>query len=338
MLKHVLLFLVLPTLCFAQQTTREIASRAFASTVLISVDDANGQPLAIGSGFVIKPGVVATNYHVIEGASGGFVKLTNTKAKHEITGIIALSEKYDLAILSVPSLSAPAMQLGNFSSVAIGDAVYVVGNPKGLEGTFSQGIVSGIRNLETDRLLQITAPISPGSSGGPVLDGQGKVIGVSVATFRGGQNLNFAIPVTYLSTLAANSSSNPAPFKRVKRTDAKASIINSIGDGLKDGVTGVQFAWTYLSEVSYERGRPYMGYYTFSVRNNLRESIKNIVCAVIFYGNDNLPIETEIIRIWGPVAPKLAKRSEREGRRETSISALTKSVEIRILDFEIIDE
>ena len=68
------------------------------------------------------------------------------------------------------------------------------GNPQGLEGTFSQGIVSSIRVLGADKILQITAPISPGSSGGPVLNEKGQVIGVSVATFRGGQNLNFAIP------------------------------------------------------------------------------------------------------------------------------------------------
>ncbi len=167
----------MPLFAIAQPAARDVASRAFSSTVLISVDDPNGQPLAIGSGFVIKEGMVATNYHVIEGASGGFVKLIGSKAKHEVTGIVALSEKYDLAILAVPSLSSPNMGLGDFSSVAVGDSVFVVGNPRGLEGTFSQGIVSAIRDLGSDRLLQITAPISPGSSGGPVLDAQGRVIG-----------------------------------------------------------------------------------------------------------------------------------------------------------------
>jgi S1-C subfamily serine protease len=79
--------------------------------------------------------------------------------------------------------------------------VFVVGNPRGLEGTFSQGMVSSIRGLDSGTLLQITAPISAGSSGGPVLDVLGNVIGVAVATIREGQNLNFAVPTNYLAAL-----------------------------------------------------------------------------------------------------------------------------------------
>jgi hypothetical protein len=89
--------------------------------------------------------------------------------------------------------------------VQVGDPVYAVGNPQGLEGTFSQGIISSIRDAGLDKLLQITAPISLGSSGGPVLNSKGEVIGVSVATFKAGQNLNFAIPSNYLKALLPNS-------------------------------------------------------------------------------------------------------------------------------------
>ena len=82
-------------------------------------------------------------------------------------------------------LQPNALPLGDSSKVSTGDDVYVVGNPQGLEGTFSAGIVSGIRKIGEDSLLQITAPISPGSSGGPVTNSKGEVIGVSVATFKG---------------------------------------------------------------------------------------------------------------------------------------------------------
>ncbi|HLP25722.1 MAG TPA: S1C family serine protease [Acidobacteriota bacterium] len=297
--------------------------------MLISVDDPNGQPLAIGSGFVIKAGMVATNYHVIEGASGGFVKLIGSKAKHEITGIIALSERYDLAILAVPTLNSSTMSLGNFASVAVGDPVFVVGNPRGLEGTFSQGIVSAIRDLGSDRLMQITAPISPGSSGGPVLDAEGSVIGVSVATFRGGQNLNFAIPVGYLSELA-HTTNAPLPFRKVERSNPKSSVLGNLGGDLKEGVSAAQFAWN---------DNQFMGRYTFSVRNDLREPVRNVVCVVIFYGNDGLPIETEMVRIAGPVASKLAKRSGEQGRIEADqVRNLTRRVEVRVIDFEVVYE
>lgn len=318
----------MPLLCFGQPTAREIASQAFASTVLISVEDSNGQPLGIGSGFVIKKGIVATNYHVIEGASGGFVKLIDSKAKHEIAGVVALSEKYDLAILSVPDLSAPLLQLGDFSTVAVGDSVFVVGNPRGLEGTFSQGIVSAIREFGDDRLLQITAPISPGSSGGPVLDSRGSVIGVSVATYLGGQNLNFAIPVGYLAELSANAPTSPAALKKVARTNPKSSLVGNLGGDLKDGVTAVQFSWN---------DNRYMGYYTFSVRNNLREPIRKVLCLVIFIGADGLPIETEVVRVDELVGPKLAVRSKRYGRHEPDqVRNLSTRVEIRVIDFEFV--
>ena len=93
------------------------------------------------------------------------------------------------------------VSLGNSDFAQVGETVYAVGNPRGLEGTFSQGIISSIRPVGSDKLIQITAPLSPGSSGGPVLNRKGEVIGVSVFTIRNGQNLNFAIPSNYVKPL-----------------------------------------------------------------------------------------------------------------------------------------
>ena len=85
-----------------------------------------------------------------------------------------------------------------------GDAVFVIGNPEGLEKAISQGIVSGIRKVDDKELIQITAAISHGSSGGPVFDGRGEVIGVTVGMLDSGQNLNFAIPVRFVSEILGN--------------------------------------------------------------------------------------------------------------------------------------
>jgi len=92
--------------------------------------------------------------------------------------------------------------------MATGDEIYVIGNPEGLEGTFSKGVISGIRSIDGRSYFQITAPISPGSSGGPVLNASGEVIGVAVASWRTGQNLNFAIPVFYVRSLLSRRASN----------------------------------------------------------------------------------------------------------------------------------
>lgn len=185
------------------ESAREVAKKVSPSVVLLVMEDSKGQPLAMGSGFVIKDGIVATNLHVIEGGSRGYAKLADRKDKFNITGTVAIDAARDIVLLAVEDIKAPAMALGDSKQVAVGDEVYAVGNPRGLEGTFSAGIISSIRTVGDDSLLQITAPISPGSSGGPVVNNKGEVIGVAVATFKGGQNLNFAIPSTYLSALTA---------------------------------------------------------------------------------------------------------------------------------------
>ena len=172
------------------------------------------------------PNQIATNYHVIEailneGALGG-AKLVGKDEVYAIEDIVSFDKEKDLAIIKVrevkgTGIDVPALRLGDSDAVQIGDKVYVAGNPEGLEGTFSDGIISAIRGNSTDKIFQMTAPISPGSSGGPVLNNSGKVIGISVGGMEHGQNLNFAIPVNYLKQLA-NIPITPPPAepKQVK--------------------------------------------------------------------------------------------------------------------------
>ena len=229
----------LPSILFAQ-TAQEIARKAFGSTVLLVMEDTNGQPLSLGSGFFVRDGEVASNLHVVEGAARGYAKIIGQKTKYDIEGITAVDPERDLVVLKISGARARAVALGNSESIQVGETVYAVGNPQGLEGTFSQGIISSIRKVGNDKLLQITAPISPGSSGGPVLNGKGEVIGVSVATFRGGQNLNFAIPSNYLKALLGKAGS-PTPLSQEKPTKAQRSILSDLGGRSTEGVIGTQF-------------------------------------------------------------------------------------------------
>ena len=162
------------------QVARQVAQSSFPSVVLLVMEDANGQPISLGSGFFVRTNVIASNFHVIEGSSKGYAKLIGTKTKYDITGLLGLDATNDLVLLTVQEATSPSLLLADSHKVAVGDEVFVAGNPQGLEGTFSQGIVSGIRDVESETLLQITAPISPGSSGGPVLNSEGKVIGIAV--------------------------------------------------------------------------------------------------------------------------------------------------------------
>ena len=189
------------------QTASQIAEKALAATVSIEIQDRNGAKLGQGSGFFVRHNLIATNYHVIEGAARGTAKLVNRNRTYTIEGFTAIDKTNDLALLEIAVYGIKPLPLGDSNTVRIGETVYVAGNPIGFEGTVSDGIISGRRNKYTKERLQMTAPISPGSSGGPVLNRKGKVIGVSVSGFHGlgVQNLNFAIPSNYLKILLKQS-------------------------------------------------------------------------------------------------------------------------------------
>jgi len=313
------------------QSAIEIATKAFASTVLLMMEDANGRPLSLGSGFFVHDREIATNLHVVEGAARGYAKLIGEKTKYEIKGITAVDPDRDLVVLKISAQRSQVLPLGDSDLLQVGEPVYAVGNPQGLEGTFSQGIVSSIRQVGTDKLVQITAPISPGSSGGPVLDAKGEVIGVSVATFRGGQNLNFAIPSKYLKILVA-SPRELKPFAQTKAAKARKSILADIGGRSSEGVEGGQLAW------SLPRNQ-FSGSYSFSLHNKLRESVKNVRCLVVFRDAKGSPIDIDVVQYAGVIPAGLAKRTKSEV--DPSIGVVTdwkpSSAEFRILDFEIVN-
>ena len=189
------------------QTVPQIAQKALAATVSLQMQDRNGVPLGQGSGFFVQPNLIATNYHVIEGATQGTAKLVGKDTTYLIEGITATDKTNDLALLKVTVQGIKPLPLSDSDTVQIGETVYVAGNPLGFEGTVSDGIISGRRDRNIAERLQMTAPISPGSSGGPVLNSDGTVIGVSVSIYRGieAQNLNFAIPSNYLKALLERS-------------------------------------------------------------------------------------------------------------------------------------
>lgn len=150
--------------------------------------------MAFGTGFFAGPNQVVTNFHVIDGASFVTINALNSGRVYEVTMVNGHSIENDLAILLIDGVEKPLSITEVLPKV--GDTVYVNGNPKGLIGTFSSGIVSAIRGESDNTRIQITAPISPGSSGSPVMNAKGEVIGVASSGVLNGQNLNFAIPFT----------------------------------------------------------------------------------------------------------------------------------------------
>ena len=326
------------------QTPQQIAQKAFRSTVLLVMEDANGQPLSLGSGFFVKDDQIATNLHVVEGAAKGYAKLVGKETKFNIEGYTAIDEKRDLILLKVSAFGAQAISLGNSDFAQVGETVYAVGNPRGLEGTFSQGIISSIRPVGSDKIIQMTAPLSPGSSGGPVLNRKGEVIGVSVLTIRDGQNLNFAIPSNYLKILLTKVGYTKS-LSQAKSVKGQQSLLSDFGNQSIEGVSGGKFTWV----IDNILGVGDIFDYTFSLRNHLRESVKNVRYLVIFYDQLGDPIDVTFEQFSETIPAGLAKRhrgtisdysvKKLSTRTEgTGLSEIIKEtyVKFRILDFEIV--
>ncbi|MFN5345635.1 MAG: FISUMP domain-containing protein [Bacteroidota bacterium] len=196
---------VLISFFVAAQTAKVVYDNNVNSTVTIETE------IAQGSGFFVGPNLIATNYHVIEGATEAFCYTNISAAKYEIEGYVALDKEVDLVILKVKGLNKPAIKMAT-STPTPGQKVYVLGSPKGLPATITDGIVSGLRDWDGTKLIQISAPISHGSSGGPVLNANGLLVGIAVGAFEDGQNLNFAIPKSNLDLLLGFKKSYATPL------------------------------------------------------------------------------------------------------------------------------
>ena len=204
-------------------TPSDLFEKASPCVVKIISKDEDGRAIGTGSGFMIvtSPDTdssfrrwIVTNHHVIRAAVSVSIdppfadpRDANPSAEFRhlyasVAEVIAENQRNDLAVLAGVGTGAPTLPLGDDTLPPIGTRVFVISSPEGLKNTLSEGLISGLRERENgEQWIQITAPISPGSSGGPVLTADGKVIGVVVASHDEGQNLNFAVPASALRRL-----------------------------------------------------------------------------------------------------------------------------------------
>ena len=187
---------------FAQDFLPELVKKIKPSAVAIETFDSKDNTLARGSGFFIAPDRIITNRHVIERATRVEFHLLNGK-KYPVRGVLAVDGEGDLALLAVDVPRELAVPLPIVRAVPQeGESIVVIGNPYGLEGSVSNGIVSAVREISGyGKIIQITASISPGSSGSPVVNMAGQVIGIATLQAAEGQNLNFAVPAERISQL-----------------------------------------------------------------------------------------------------------------------------------------
>lgn len=334
-MKYTILIVILLTVefCYAQ-STKEVAGKILSSTVSIVTKDKDFQTLALGSGFITDNEEVVTNLHVVEGAKYVFVIKNKTVKEIGSSGYLSLDKENDIILLKVPGLIGEKIEISQTTFPQIGEQIFVAGNPKGLSGTFSDGLVSGIREIENRKLIQISAPISPGSSGGPVVNKSSSLVGVSVGGISDGQNLNFAIPALYVKRLIENKSS----LKQFNFT--KSKVTDTAYDDIREGVLAQDITFSIQNVPSWVDALP-KHLQSFSIRNNLSFPVKNIKVLFIVYNKQGIPTdsyEEEYLTSYGDqIRPHLAyrKKTDNWGVSICSIKE-TEKWEIRILDFEII--
>jgi tetratricopeptide (TPR) repeat protein len=243
----VLLLLLFAGTTIAQDYLPELVRQIKPSAVAIETFDANGKTLSRGSGFFIDTDKIVTNRHVIEKSNRVEIHLTNG-GKYTARGILAIDGEGDLAILqvSVPPAFAKPLPIV-LTTPEEGESIVVIGNPYGLEGSVSNGIVSAVREIPGyGKIIQITAPISPGSSGSPVVNMRGQVIGVATLQADEGQGLNFAVPSERISQIKLGELQT---FATVSKTTSQNK--RSIAEKLYS--RGLQ----HLSNDDYAKALPY---------------------------------------------------------------------------------
>jgi tetratricopeptide (TPR) repeat protein len=243
-----LLFLFIPApLQASQDLLPELVRRIKPSAVAIETFDSRGEKLSRGSGFFVEADRIVTNRHVLEGAYRAEVH-SSTGQVFPVRGVLAVDAEGDLALLKI---DAPAAQIRPLpldkTSPQEGESVVVIGNPLGLEGSVTNGIVSAVRDIPTfGRIIQITAPISSGSSGSPVVNMQGQVIGIATLQITGGQSVNFAIPSERISQLQIASMTSLADLVASTGRNKRAKAVQFFRDGL-----------SFLSKDDCEKALPY---------------------------------------------------------------------------------
>jgi hypothetical protein len=198
----------------------DIFTRVSPSVVRVNVMDDAGRMVAFGSGVVVDRDAVITNCHVLRRGVNINVKLGNAVRSASVQ---VSDEELDLCRLTVSGLDAPALTIGSAKQLRTGQRVYAIGAPQGLDLTISEGIVSALREVSGGTVIQTTAPISAGSSGGGLFDLSGRLVGIMTFQHRFGQNLNFALPADWIGEMQTRGPSASAPIPSARASAVPAS-------------------------------------------------------------------------------------------------------------------
>ena len=215
----------------------EVYSKCASAVFYIEIYDASGKATSSGSGFFLSAnGLAVTNHHVIDDAVSAKIRTIDGKV-YNVKGMYDTNAALDLALLQIEGSGFPVLTIGDTTSLKSGAKIYAIGSPLGLENTISEGIISNPnRVISGTKYIQITAPISHGSSGGALLNQTGQVIGVTSAGFDEGQNLNLAVPIDgihQLSQAAVQPLPGTKPAKPLTLTPSQSNVSLKVGESKK---------------------------------------------------------------------------------------------------------
>lgn len=215
-----MLLALVPTATALALTPDKIAERAIPAIVLIKT--ATG----LGTGFVVSSdGLIATNLHVIGNARQASIELADGRKFKDIE-VINFDDAHDLIVLRIPAKNLTPLVLGDSAKVKVGERVVAIGHPLGLGNTVSDGLVSAVRKINPQfTVLQVSAPISHGSSGGPLFNESGEVIGISTLIVTQGQNLNFGMPVNQLKSMLRNGRGIPLAAWKPPENKSRRKVV-----------------------------------------------------------------------------------------------------------------
>lgn len=240
---------------------QKIYEKCSQSVFCIEIYDIRGDAIGLGSGFFIsESGLAATNYHVIDGAMSAKVMLTNGEI-YDVSGVVDFDTELDFAIIKVNGTGFTPLKLGNSSSIKGGESVFAIGNPEGLTNTISDGIISNPCRKDLNDMIQISVPISHGSSGGALINTAGEVIGITTSFLASGQNLNFAVPINFIKPdggLSVLESSAVIPLSQFAAADGpqhgnpKQDAFNALKSWIQ-GNYNTTITTSYGVDLAYEQ-------------------------------------------------------------------------------------
>lgn len=348
-----LLFAALPLVAHAL-TPSQVFDKVKSSVVVIKTLDAKGEETTFGSGVVLPSGKIATNCHVVK--DGVSFQAGHGKSFVPATLYAGDADK-DLCLLQANKLGGSPVQLGKAAMLKVGEAVYAVGAPRGLELSLSDGIVSQLRG-SSPPMIQTTAAISPGSSGGGLFDSTGRLVGITTLYLVEAQNLNFAMPVEWLAVLKPGKKSASKQRSQIDWL-TRAEALKEKKDWPKLLASGKQWvktepdnalAWSFIGEAhqGLYQWDPSIDAYRQALRINpehasaweslgLAYHILKRYDDAIFASRQALRIKPELAKAWGNLGKTYAALKRHDDAIDASRQALRINPEVAEVWYDLGD-